>query len=149
MSDIDFSLIPHGLVLSENKLTSVADLSHSIELEHLDTSSNHITQVYWRNLPPALTWFYLANNQLTTVGDVSQCTQLNVLSVHSNHINHIEWRNLHPELTLLYLVNNKLTTVDLMHCTQLERLDLCHNPTLHSVYSLLNTRFDLVVGYFW
>ena len=145
LRDFDFSLIPPTvtwLVLSWNNLTRVGSLIHCTELEHLFVSDNQLTDVDWRNLPPALTWLYLDNNQLTTVGDVSQCTRLSVLWVHYNHITHIEWRNLPPALTRLDLGNNQLTTVDLIHCTQLERLVLSDNPTLQTIESLPNKHID-------
>ena len=165
LKDFDFSIIPPTvtrLYLSENKLTRVGNLIHCT-LEYLYVSDNQLTDVDWRNLPPALTQLYLGgnqltqvdwrnlptaltelyldNNQLTTVGDVSHCTGLSVLSVRDNHINHIEWRNLPPALTRLYLGKNQLTTVDVIHCTQLARLDLRGNPSLHSIESLPNTNF--------
>ena len=147
LRDIDFSLIPPTVTwldLRGNKLTRVGSLSHCTELEHLRVSYNRLTDVDWRNLPPALTQIDLGNNQLTTVGDVSQCTRLSVLWVQDNHITHIEWRNLPPALTWLHLGWNQLTTVDLIHFTQLERLDLSYNPTLHTIESLPNKHF----GYF-
>ena len=145
LRDFDFSLIPPTvtwLVLSMNNLTRVGSLRHCTELEYLSVSYNQLTDVDWRNLPPALTGLYLGNNQLTTVGDVSQCTRLSVLGVQRNHITHIEWRNLPPALTRLHLGNNQLTTVDLIHCTQLEWLDLRDNPTLHTIESLPNKHID-------
>ena len=145
LRDFDFSIIPPTvtrLVLSLNKLTRVGSLIHCTELEYLSVSYNQLTDVDWRNLPPALTGLYLYDNQLTTVGDVSQCTRLSELWVHNNHVTHIEWRNLPPALTRLDLGNNQLTTVDLIHCTQLERLDLSYNPSLHTIESLPNKHFD-------
>ena len=137
--DIDFSLIPPTLTelkLMHNKLTSIGSLNHCTELNCLSVSYNRITQVDWSNLPPALKWLYLDQNQLTTVGDVSHCTRLSVFSLSSNHINHIDWKNLPPSLTWLTLDNNLLSTAELIHCTQLEWLELGNNPTLHSIQSL-------------
>ena len=167
LRNFDFSIIPPTVTwldLSENKLTRVGSLIHCTELKYLNVSvnqltdvdwrnlppaltqldldKNQLTQVDWRNLPPALTWLYLDNNQLTTVGDVSRCRRLSVLWVQGNRITHIEWRNLPPALTWLHLGNNQLTTVDLIHFTQLERLDLSYNPTLHTIESLPNKHFD-------
>ena len=130
------------LYLGNNQLTTVGDVSQCTRLSVLGVHNNHITHIEWRNLPPALTGLYLGNNQLTTVGDVSQCTRLSVLGVQNNHITHIEWRNLPPALTRLHLGNNQLTTVDLIYCTQLERLDLSYNPTLHTIESLPNKHID-------
>ena len=130
------------LVLDSNQLTTVGDVSQCTGLSVLWVRNNHITHIEWRNLPPALTQLVLGNNQLTTVGDVSQCTRLSVLRVQYNHITHIEWRNLPPALTQLVLGNNQLTTVDLIHFTQLERLVLSGNPTLHTIESLPNKHFD-------
>ena len=141
LRDIDFSLISPTVTrlnLSVNKLTRVGSLIHCTELEYLNVSVNQLTDVDWRNLPPALTRLYLYNNQLTTVGDVTKCTRLSVLRVDDNRITHIEWRNLPPSLTWLDLRNNQLTTVNLMYCTQLERLYLSYNPPLHSIESLPN-----------
>ena len=145
LRDIDFSLIPPTVTrldLSENKLTRVGSLIHCTELKYLFVSSNQLTDVDWRNLPPALTELDFDSNQLTTVGDVSQCTRLSELWVQYNHITHIQWRNLPPALTWLDLGNNQLTTVDVIHCTQLERLDLSDNPSLHSIESLPNKHID-------
>ena len=145
LRDIDFSLIPPTVTrldLRANKLTRVGSLIHCTELEYLNVSFNQLTDVDWRNLPPALTGLHLYKNQLNTVGDVSQCTRLSVLWVQHNHITHIEWRNLPPALTWLYLGNNQLTTVDLIHCTQLEQLNLSYNPTLHTIESLPNKHID-------
>ena len=130
------------LFVSENQLTDVDWRNLPPALTRLYLGNNQLTQVDWRNLPPALTWLHLDSNQLTTVGDVSHCTRLSVLRVQDNHINHIEWRNLPPALTELHLEYNQLTTVDLIHCTQLEWLDLRGNPTLHSVESLPNKHID-------
>ena len=148
IKNIDFSLIPTTLtelVLSGNKLTHVGGLSQYTELKDLYISSNQITYVDWRNLPPALTRLYLDKNQLTTVGDVRQCIRLSELYVDSNHINLIDWRNLPLALKRLRLDNNELTTVDVIHCTQLEYLDLSDNPTLHSIQSIPNTDFDFSI----
>ena len=149
LRDFDFSLIPPTvtrLYLSGNKLTRVGSLIHCTELEDLFVSDNQLTEVDWRNLPPAMTGLYLGSNQLTTVGDVSHCTRLSGLSVRDNHINHIEWRNLPPALTRLHLGNNQFTTVDVIHCTQLEVLDLGDNPSLYSIESLPNKHFDFYIG---
>ena len=145
LTDVDWRNLPPALTelyLDNNQLTTVGDVSQCTRLSGLWVRDNHITHIEWRNLPPALTWLYLGNNQLTTVGDVSQCTRLSVLWVHDNHITHIEWRNLPPALTELSLGNNQLTTVDLIHFTQLERLDLSYNPTLHTIESLPNKHID-------
>ena len=147
--DIDYSLIPATVTwldLSENTLTHVGNLSHCTELEYLYVSYNQLSHIDWRNLPSALTQLDLYKNQLTTVGDVSHCTRLSALSVHNNNINHIDWRNLPPTLTELYLNNNQLTTVDVIHCTQLEWLDLRDNPTLHSIQSLPNKHFNFDIS---
>ena len=123
LRDIDLSFIPPTVTwlgLSGNKLTCVGSLSHCRELEYLGVSFNQLTDVDWRNLPPALTRLSLGNNQLTQVN----------------------WRNLPPTLTRLHLGNNQLTTVDLIHCTQLEQLDLSGNPTLHTIESLPNKHID-------
>ena len=145
LTEVDWRNIPPALTrldLYNNQLTTVGDVSQCTRLSVLGVQRNHITHIEWRNLPPALTQLHLGNNQLTTVGDVSQCTRLSVLGVRDNHITHIKWRNLPPALTWLYLYNNQLTTVDVMYCTQLERLDLSYNPTLHTIESLPNKLFD-------
>ena len=71
------------LDLGENKLTRVGSLIHCTELKYLSVSCNQLTDVDWRNLPPALTRLDFDNNQLTTV-DVIHFTQLEWLDLSYN-----------------------------------------------------------------
>jgi hypothetical protein len=74
----------------------------------------------------------LGDNQLTNVKGLEKLTQLKKLSLYKNQLTEVKGLENFTELTYLNLYGNQLTKLpkDLEKLTQLEDLDLQHNPNL-------------------
>lgn len=94
------------LFISSNKLTSLGNLSHLINLEALDCSNNNLNSL--DNLPASLTELVCKYNKLTML-NVSNLKCLEILDCGNNNISTLEYGN---SLTQLDCNNNKLTVLN-------------------------------------
>lgn len=93
------------LFISDNKLTSLGNLSNLINLKVLDCGNNELS--YLNNLPKNIVELVCSGNKLSTL-DTSYLPYLKILDCSSNNITSLIYGNL---LTSLECDNNKLTTL--------------------------------------
>lgn len=123
--------LPAGLdtlIIGQNQLTELPDLSALTLLRHLDVSGNQLTQVADLSDKTSLTNLNLAGNQLTALPALPRTGNLVSLNVHTNQLTALPTMDGLTGLSTLNAAENQLTELpDLTPLTRLNSLTLNAN----------------------
>ena len=99
------------LVMSDNYVSELVDLTGCHSLERLGLGRNRIQTFNPRHLPENIQVLHMEGNQLTDWPDVSHCHKLRVLNLSRNEITDLDPHTLPLDIMELDMYGNKLTEI--------------------------------------
>uniref|UniRef100_A0A0D6R4N8 Protein phosphatase 1 regulatory subunit 7 n=1 Tax=Araucaria cunninghamii TaxID=56994 RepID=A0A0D6R4N8_ARACU len=116
------------LVLRDNKLTKIPDVSTFKDLVIFDVSFNEISSLKGMSqVSPLLKEFYVSKNELTKIEELDHLHQLQILELGSNRLRVMEGLQNMAVLQELWLGRNRIRTVELCGLKSLVKISLQSN----------------------
>ncbi|XP_024369166.1 protein phosphatase 1 regulatory inhibitor subunit PPP1R7 homolog [Physcomitrium patens] len=116
------------LVLRDNKLLKIPELSNLVNLTLLDVSYNKVSSMNGMSaISSSLTELYLSKNEIGKIEEIEHLTRLRVLELGSNRIRVMEGLDQLKELQQLWLGRNRIQSVNLCGLTGLLKISVQSN----------------------
>lgn len=125
ISEKEAAMFNGRLLLFDEGITNMDEISYFSALKYLDCSRNQLTSLNVTGCT-ALEYLNCNNNQITSL-NVTECTALKELYCYSNQLSTLDVKQC-VALTYLDCMRNQLSTLNLVHNTALTGLDCNWNP---------------------